>query len=74
MTKILGDLEVVENYNLSSIAGLSNITELNQNRVIEDNPALPTCEATNLRAQIEAGGGIGGEITIDGNDNGGDCD
>jgi len=33
------------------------------------NPSLPNCEALNLRDQVEAADGIGGSISINGNDN-----
>ena len=40
---------------------------------VTDNPNLPTCEAESLRDQVLIADGIGGSISITGNDDGGTC-
>jgi len=71
---VLGSLILLDNRSLLSIEGLNNISEVGQDLNLSDNTALPTCEAEELLSQIETGSGIGGEITIEGNNDGSDCD
>lgn len=57
---------------LSSLHGLRGLTHLGGSLLIEDNPALPTCEAEWLRDHIGSDA-LDGTVTISGNDDTGTC-
>ena len=53
---------------------LSNLVKIGQGVTVTNNYYLATCEAEELVARIETLEGIGGEITIDGNNDNQNCD
>jgi Leucine-rich repeat (LRR) protein len=57
---------------LTSVRGLSGLTEVSLAFTIVDNDVLPTCEAEWLRDHVGVEN-IGGDISIDGNDDAGVC-
>jgi hypothetical protein len=71
---IYGHLRLETNNALHTLDGLSNLVKIGQGVTVTNNYYLPTCEAEDLVARVEALEGIGGEITIDGNNDIHDCD
>lgn len=68
-----GHLIIQENVELRDLRALANLTHVSGDLRVEDNPALPTCEAEWLVASVRAKGGIDGVVYITGNGSG-TCD
>ena len=64
---------IAHNDTLASVGELSSLNEVTGDFEISGNTVLPTCAAEALRDQVLAGGGIGGNVDISLNDDGGTC-
>lgn len=71
---IYGHLRLETNNALHTLDGLSNLVKIGQGVTVTNNYYLPTCEVEALVERVEALEGIGGEITIDANNDIHDCD
>jgi hypothetical protein len=69
LSRVSGLLDIRENAGLGELDGLSGLTRVGALSV-ENNPALPTCEAERLRDAI---GTLVGDASIAGNDDAGSC-
>jgi hypothetical protein len=67
-----GTVHIFSNYSLTSL-DLNNLNAVGANFWIVNNPILPTALVTALRDQVLAGGGIGNEIMVCGNQGGQAC-
>ena len=67
-----GNLSICDHRSLTKL-GMSSLSSVGLDFRIQDNSILPTCEAEALRDQVQNAGGIGGTVTISGNDDTGTC-
>jgi len=67
------DVRINNNDSLTSLTGLNNLNSVDGDFKIYENIILPTSLAEDLKDQVLAGGGIGGEIRICGNLGGDPC-
>jgi hypothetical protein len=69
----VGSLTVRDHDSLRDLRGLSALQTVRTNLKVDDNRALPACEAEWLRDNVTAMGSIGGEIIIQENTGTGSC-
>ncbi len=72
LVSVGGTIHIYSNNNLAAL-DLDNLDSVGDDFWILGNPDLPRNLVTTLRDQVLAGGGIGGEITICGNQGGTAC-
>jgi PKD repeat protein len=68
------NLTISSNPQLERVTDMAALSRIGSSLSIQNNSALPTCDAENLRDQVLEKDGIGGSVTITGNDNSGVCD
>ncbi len=68
-----GGLSIMFNSGLQDLDGLAALTRVDGDFAVQYNSVLPTCAANALRDQLLVAGGIGGTVTISGNDDTGTC-
>lgn len=69
-----GNLSIVSNPQLESVTEMTALSRIGFNFTVQSNSSLPTCDAENLRDQVLEREGIGGSVTISGNDDSGVCE
>ena len=74
ITQVFGNLQIVGNPILESLAGVTGLTEVGLDYVVMNNTSLPTCESENLIAFLESQNGIGGDTLSSGNNDLGVCE